>query len=117
MSNTPRELVGSASANERARIHAILNGILPVSARAVGLRSNSVLGNSLSLSALHTVLAPTLVVSVQADGFATYASAAYTASQIKGAKFIGFEHGGQVRVGHDEEVMQEVANLTMRVAQ
>mgnify|MGYP003430213467 CR=1 FL=1 len=43
------------------------------------------------------------------DGFGTYASAEYTASQIKGAKFLGFERGGHVWVGHDDEVMAEIA--------
>jgi 2-hydroxy-6-oxonona-2,4-dienedioate hydrolase len=108
---TPPEQVSTASVQERARIHAILNQILPVSARVAGLRSDSVLGKSLGPSELNKVLAPTLIVSVRDDGFGTYASAEYTASQIKGAKFVGFEHGGHVWVGHDDEVMQEIANL------
>jgi 2-hydroxy-6-oxonona-2,4-dienedioate hydrolase len=108
---TPPEQVKAASAQERARIHAILDHILPVSQRAAGLRSDSVLAMSLGPSELERVRAPTLVVSVRDDGFGTYASAEYTASQIKGAKFIGFEHGGHVWVGHDDEVMLEIANL------
>ena len=35
----------------------------------------------------------------------------YTASQIKGARFVGFEHGGHVWVGHDDEVQKEILNL------
>ncbi len=112
---TPPEQVTNASLQERARINAILDHILPVSARAAGLRSDSVLGKSLGPSALDTVRAPTLVVSVRDDGFGTYASAEYTASQIKGAKFVGFEQGGHVWVGHDDEVMAEIATLVKRV--
>lgn len=108
---TPPEQVRAASPKERARIDAILDHILPVSERAAGLRSDSVLGKSLGSSALDKVSAPTLIVSVRDDGFGTYASAQYTASQIKGAKFVGFEHGGHVWVGHDELVMQEIVNL------
>jgi 2-hydroxy-6-oxonona-2,4-dienedioate hydrolase len=79
---TPPELVARASQNERARVNAILDHILPVSERAAGLRSDSVLGKSLGPSALEKIRAPTLIVSVRDDGFGTYASAQYTASQI-----------------------------------
>ena len=114
---TPPEQVTNASLQERARINAILDHILPVSARAAGLRSDSVLGKSLGPSALGMVRAPALVISVRDDGFGTFASAQYMADQIKGAKFVGFESGGHVWVGHDDEVMQEVSNLMKRVGQ
>ena len=64
---TPPDQVGAASAQERARIHAILDHILPVSQRAAGLRSDSVLAKSLGPSALERVHAPTLIVSVRDD--------------------------------------------------
>ena len=112
---TPPEQVTAASAPEQARINAILNYILPVSKRAAGLRSDSVLGRSLEPAALDKVSAPTLIVSVRDDGFGTYASAQYTASQIKGAKFVGFEHGGHVWVGHHDEVMREISEWVKRV--
>ena len=41
----------------------------------------------------------------------------YTANQIKGAKFVGFEHGGHVWVRHDDEVMNEIASLVKRIGQ
>ena len=112
---TPPEQVSAASPLERARINAMLERILPVSARAAGLRSDSVLGKSLGPSELDAVRAPTLVVSVRDDGFGTFASAQYTSSQIKGAKFVGFEHGGHVWVGHDDEVMAEMAEMAKLV--
>ena len=108
---TPPGLVHSASAQEQQRVNTILDHILPVSERAAGLRSDSVLGKSLGPSDLTKVRAPTLVVSVRDDGFGTYASAEHTAGQIKGAKFIGFETGGHVWVGHNEEVMAEIVKL------
>lgn len=111
---TPPEQVRNASPAERARIDTLLDRILPVSSRAAGLRSDSVLGRSLGPAALEAVRVPTLIVSVRDDGFGTYASAQYTASQITGAKFVSFERGGHVWVGHDEEVMTEIANLVIR---
>ena len=108
---TPPEQVRDASPEEQARVDAILDNILPVSVRAAGLRSDSVLGKSLTPSDLNKVTASTLIISVRDDGFGTYAGAGYTASQIKDAKFLSFEHGGHVWVGHDDEVMLEITKL------
>jgi 2-hydroxy-6-oxonona-2,4-dienedioate hydrolase len=114
---TPPGQVDAASDAERARVDAVLERILPVSERAAGLRSDSVLGKSLGPAALDRVRAPTLIVSVRDDGFGTYAGAEYTASQIKGARFVGYEHGGHVWVGHDDEVMEEIMKLLGKVVQ
>jgi 2-hydroxy-6-oxonona-2,4-dienedioate hydrolase len=101
---TPTELVAAASARERTRVNALADRILPVSIRAAGMRDDTRLGNSLGQYPLETIRVPTLVVSAHDDGFGTYASAEYTASQITGAKFVGFENGGHLLVGHDDEV-------------
>ena len=114
---TPPEQVSNASLEERMRVSAMLDHILPVSARAAGLRSDSVMGKSLGPSDLASVRAPTLVVSVRDDGFGTYARAQYTASLIKGAKFVGLEHGGHIWVGHQDEVMSEIVKLLFQSVQ
>ena len=54
---TPPEQVSKASPEERARVSAILDHILPVSARAAGLRSDSVMDRSLGPSDLASVCA------------------------------------------------------------
>ncbi len=108
---TPPELLATASSKERARVNAMLDNILPVSARAEGLRSDSTVGKHLAPSPLESVHVPTLIVSARDDGYGTYASAQYTASRIAGSKFIGFDHGGHVWVGHDDEVMAEILRL------
>jgi 2-hydroxy-6-oxonona-2,4-dienedioate hydrolase len=79
--------------------------------RAAGLRSDSVLGKSLGPYVLESIRAPTLVISTRDDGYGTYASAQYTASQIPGARFVGFDTGGHVWVGHDDEVQAEIVKL------
>ena len=108
---TPPELLTSASAQERARVNAMLDHILPVSARAEGLRSDTAVGKHLASLPLETIHAPTLIVSARDDRYGTYASAQYTASRIAGAKFIGFEQGGHTWVGHDDEVTAEIVKL------
>ena len=108
---TPPELLSSASAAERSRVNAMLDNILPVSARAEGLRSDTAVGKHLAPSALASIRAPTLVISARDDRYGTYASAQYTASQIAGAKFVGFNEGGHTWVGHDDTVMAEIVKL------
>ena len=114
---TPPDLVAAASVQERARVNAMLDNILPVSARVAGLRSDSVLGKGIPRYALEAIRAPTLVISVQDDGYGTYASAQYTANQIARAKFVGFGEGGHTWVGHDNQVQLEILKLLVPAVQ
>jgi 2-hydroxy-6-oxonona-2,4-dienedioate hydrolase len=108
---TPPEQVAAASAAERARVDDLADRILPVSTRAAGLRDDTGLGKRLGPYALQSIRVPTLVVSARDDGFGTYAGAKDTASRIAGAKFIGFEDGGHLLVGHDDAVRAEIVRL------
>jgi len=108
---TPPELLTSASPQERARVSAMLDHILPVSARAAGLISDTAASKRLTPSPLQSLHLPTLVISARDDRYGTYAGARYTASQIAGARFIGFDEGGHTWVGHNDEVMEEIVKL------
>jgi 2-hydroxy-6-oxonona-2,4-dienedioate hydrolase len=108
---TPPELLATASPQEQARVKMMLENILPVSARAQGLRSDTAVGKHLVPAPLGSIHLPTLIVSARDDRYGTYASAQYTASQISGAKFVGFDEGGHTWVGHDDEVMAEIVML------
>ncbi len=108
---TPPGLLDTASPAERARINAMLDGILPVSARAAGLRADTAAGKTMTPVDLSRVRAPTLIISARDDGYGTYASAAYMAGKITGARFLGFETGGHTWVGHNDEVMAAIAAL------
>ncbi len=108
---TPPEQVAAASEEERARVHDLAERILPVSSRAAGLRDDTRLGKRLGPYALESIRVPTLVMSARDDGFGTYAAAEYTASRIPGAKFVGFDHGGHLLVGHDAAVRAHIIKL------
>ena len=105
---TPPELLKGASAPEQARVGAILRNILPVSTRAEGLISDTAVGKHLMPSPLSSIRTPTLIISARDDRYGTFASAQYTAAQITGSKFIGFETGGHTWVGHNDEVMAAI---------
>ena len=111
---TPPEAVAAASREERERVEALADAVLPVSRRAEGLGSDTGLGRRLRPAPLETVRVPTLVVSARDDGFGTWAAAQHLASRIPGAKFVGFERGGHLLVGHQESVSAEIAELVKR---
>ncbi|HEX6018997.1 MAG TPA: alpha/beta fold hydrolase [Burkholderiaceae bacterium] len=113
---TPPASVHAASPAERARVHAMLEGILPVSARADGLRNETRIAKALTPYALDAIRAPTLLISARDDGYGTFAGAQYTASRIAGARFVGFDDGGHLLVGHDEQVRAEIAEWVSRAA-
>ena len=113
---TPPQLLANASPQERARVSAMLDNILPVSARAEGLLSDTAVGKHLAPAPLEAIDVPTLIVSARDDRYGTYASAQYTANGIAGAKFIGFDEGGHTWVGHNDEVMAAVVKLLVPLA-
>ena len=110
---TPPELLTTASPQERSRIDSMLDNILPVSERAAGLISDTAVGKHLTPSPLQNVRAPTLLISARDDRYGTFATAQYTAGQIAGARFIGFDQGGHTWVGHDDEVMEAIRALVV----
>ncbi len=113
---TPPELLAHASPQERVRVEAMLDNILPVSLRAAGLRSDSAVGKQLVSSPLESIRLPALVISARDDRYGTYASAQYTAGRITGARFIGFDEGGHTWVGHDDEVLAAIVGLLLPAA-
>jgi pimeloyl-ACP methyl ester carboxylesterase len=108
---TPPELVARAEGSERARVEGILDMILPVSDRRLGLLNDAAVTTQLERYPLERIAAPTLTISAADDLYGTYDSARYTAEQIRGARFVGFAEGGHVFVGHDAEVTNAIADF------
>jgi pimeloyl-ACP methyl ester carboxylesterase len=112
---TPNEDVDTASASEKARVDTMMKHILLISLRVKGLMFDSAVHASLRRYAMEKITAPTLVMSVKNDLYGTYASAEYTASQIPGAKFVGFDKGGHVWAGHGEEAEAAILDFLNKV--
>ena len=106
---TPSAAYAAADAAERQRADQMLTQILPVSARRLGLLNDSRLSTAASRVALESIRAPTLCISARDDGYGTYASAEYSAAHIPGARFLGFDDGGHLLLGHRSAVRQAVA--------
>ena len=108
---TPPEVVQRADATERARVDAILDEILPVSDRRLGLLNDAIVTTTITRYALERVSAPTLTISAADDLYGTYDAARYTAEQIRGARFVGYPDGGHVLVGRNAEVTKVIAEF------
>jgi len=105
---TPPAVVQNASPDERARVALVLNHILPVSSRRLGLLNDAAVTSSLPRYDLERVAQPTLAISVRDDLFGTFDGARYTAEHIPHARFIGYATGGHLWVGHQEELSSEI---------
>lgn len=106
---TPPAVVDSASPAEQARVQLVLDRILPVTRRRLGLLNDAAIVSSLPRYELERITAPTLIVSLADDLYGTFESARYTAQHIPRARFVGYPSGGHLWVGRQEEVMHEIA--------
>ncbi len=104
-------LVANASREDQAYVTMMLEHILPVSPRRFGLFNEAKVMSSLERYPLERITAPTLAISAQDDFYETYETARYTAAQIPRARFLGYPTGGHLLVGHQQEVMAEIARF------
>lgn len=108
---TPPAVVESASADERARVAQVLEHILPVSPRKLGLLNDATVTSTLPRYELERIAVPTLILSASDDLFGTFDGARYSAEHIPRARFIGYPSGGHLWVGHQHEVMSGIAGF------
>lgn len=101
--------VDAAEADEKARVDAILRGILPVSARANGILNDAALTRASAPMPIDRITAPTLAIGVQDDLFGTYAAARHIADVVVGARFLSFPTGGHIWVGRDKALFGGIA--------
>ena len=105
---TPPAVLNNASAAEQSRVATMLEHILPVSARRLGMLNDAAVTSSLQRYELERIVAPTLVVSASDDLFGTFDGARYTAEHVPGARFIGYSSGGHLWVGHQEDTVSAI---------
>jgi 2-hydroxy-6-oxonona-2,4-dienedioate hydrolase len=105
----PPAVVENASAAEQARVGKVLEHILPVSPRRLGLLNDAAVTSLLQPYELERITIPTLVIGMADDLFGTFDAARYTAEHVPRARFIGYSSGGHLWVGHQKEVMSEIA--------
>lgn len=105
---TPPRLLERAAVDEKARVNAMIDAILPLRSRRQGLWNDAIVAGTHSAFDLHGISVPTLVAGFRDDGFGTYAAARYIAQRIPGARFVGYDEGGHVGLGHYDVLMREI---------
>ena len=70
-----------------------------------GLRNDARIATALERESIR---APTLVISLREDLYGTFTGAEYTARNIRGARFVGYERGGHVFIGQREVLLKEM---------
>ena len=113
---TPPEVVANAPPEERARVQAVLDHILPVSPRRAGLLNDASIVGALPRYDVEKIAAPTLAISTADDGYHTFAGARYTAEHVPNARFIGYPSGGHMLVGRDAAAAAEIVAFLRQTA-
>jgi 2-hydroxy-6-oxonona-2,4-dienedioate hydrolase len=108
---TPPEVVDKAQPQEQARVAEMIDSILPISPRRLGLVNDARVTSSIPRYDLERIAAPTLLISMADDLFGTYDAARYSAQHIPRARFIGYAVGGHVWVGHQNDVTSQIASF------
>ena len=108
---TPASVFQNASAEERARTAQVLDHIQPLSMRRLGLINDASIVGSLARYELERIDAPTLILGMADCLYGTYPGARYCAEHIPHARFVSYPTGGHLWVGHQKEVMAEIAGF------
>jgi len=108
---TPPEDVATAPASEQARLDVVLEHILPVRPRRLGLLNDAAIASSLTRYELEAITAPTLAISTADDLYGTFEPARYTTAHVPHARFIGYPSGGHMLVGHSAETTAAITSF------
>ena len=108
---TPAAILEAADDNEKRRVARTMENILPLSRRQAGLLNDGAIAQSLPRYDLERIATRTLVISARDDLYGTFESAGYTASNIRGAHFVGYASGGHLWVGQHRWVLAELTDF------
>ena len=108
---TDPALLSEASEVERARAHAILDQIFPISRKVDGLRTDGFWAGRPSSTAYERIEVPTLILSCEDDLFGTAETARLLADRIPDARLTIYPDGGHIWLGHDDALSREIAEF------
>lgn len=111
---TDPALLDRVSPAERERALAVLEELMPISARVRGLLNDARLAGSPAALDLRSITVPTLVLSAEDDRFGTARTARDIASAVPGAKLVVFPRGGHLLLGHDDDVADAISAFVGR---
>jgi pimeloyl-ACP methyl ester carboxylesterase len=87
----------------------MLQHILPVTARRLGLINDASVTMHLEPYPLESVETPALLIGTADDLYGTFDAARLASERIPNARFLSYPTGGHLWVGHHEEVTSAIA--------
>lgn len=101
-------LIKNVAEEEKRRVELILEGLMPISRKANGLRTDAFWAGTPSSVPYQDIAVPALILSCEDDLFGTAATSRLLAGRIPGARLKIWPEGGHVWLGHDAEVAREI---------
>jgi pimeloyl-ACP methyl ester carboxylesterase len=105
---TDPALLTKVDPGERRRAELILDGLMPISRKTNGLRTDAFWAGTPTSTAYEGIEAPTLILSCADDLFGTAETARLLADRIPGARMTIWPEGGHIWLGHDADVAREI---------
>jgi 2-hydroxy-6-oxonona-2,4-dienedioate hydrolase len=105
----PQELQQNMTVQEREDANQIIQMILPVSQRYEGIKNDAINHQNRHRLALEDIRAPTIII--DAKDVETFPGSKYTAEHMPNAKFVTFETGGHLLIGHGDEARAAVKDF------
>ena len=112
----PPALVRSLPSDQRARVDAIVDALLPFSARRLGVLNEGRTQGSGRLYPIERIAAPTLLLSAPDDLYNTLRVARLAVKQIPNARLLEFEQGGHLLIGNDDRIWPVVVPFLREAA-
>jgi len=109
----PRSVQDALETPEREWLTEAMVSLLPVSRRVRGIMNDVCVSNP-DLNQgypLETISVPVLMLHAVDDPMPPFAGAQQMAAQIPGARFVAFQGGGHLLLGHQAEARVEIAAL------
>ena len=108
---TDPAILDRVSEGEQRRAKLILEGLMPISRKADGLRNDGFWAGTPSPTAFERITVPTLILTCEDDLFGTAATARLLAERIPGARLVVYPDGGHIWLGHDADLAGEIARF------
>lgn len=108
---TEPALLERVDSAERRRAELILDGLMPISGKADGLRTDAFWAGTPSPTAYDHIPVPTLLLSLEDDLFGTAETARLLAERIPDARLVIYPEGGHIWLGHDRDVAEAIATF------
>jgi pimeloyl-ACP methyl ester carboxylesterase len=111
MLGTDPLLVRAAEPNERARVREVLDHLLPVRSRNVGMQFDIRTAAATERHPIERISCPVLTVSAEDDRFGTAARARQVAAIAPNGRAVIYPTGGHALVGRYSEALSEVTSF------